>query len=288
MPQEQDRLSHRNSNQTGRASFVRFKKIRRLGLTVGLSIRHAVIVDAEVLAWSVKMDGRKTITPPTERMPTSTQEGQPVPGRLGVQRGARQSLLVLTHSWLGWALPCRTLPRSPSVLALLRPDPLLGLGEWSKNLLVKEVLPFWGVAFFGLLLSTVAARFAGTYTDAQLALNLVNLAAFGLIWVFKLFLFDRLMFGGHHHALKISLLGPGHRVPRPSGAGGMAMAVSCSIRKMKARSQRTSAFLLGGPIGIRTRVSTVIPSLRDLASTYGAERSQKQSTTETRRASSDF
>ena len=63
------------------------------------------------------------------------------------------------------------------------------------------MLPFWGVAFFGLLLSTVAARFAGTYTDAQLALNLVNLASFGLIWVCKFLLFDRFMFGGPHHAL---------------------------------------------------------------------------------------
>jgi len=173
-------------------------------LTVGLSIRHAVIVDAEVLAWSVKMDGRKTITPPTERMPH--QYGKKasrflVVSAFNVVLG--QSLLVLTHSWLGWAF---TVSNAAAVALSAGPAYILTRywvwEKWSKNMLVKEVLPFWGVAFFGLIFSTVAARFAGTYTDAQLALNLVNLAAFGLIWVFKLFLFDRLMFGGHHHTLK--------------------------------------------------------------------------------------
>ncbi len=114
-----------------------------------------------------------------------------------------QSLLVLTHSWLGWAFAV-----SNAAAVVLSAGPAYILTrywvweKWSKNRLVTEVLPFWGVAFFGLILSTLAAKFAGTYTDAQLALNLVNLASFGLIWVFKLFLFDRLMFGGHPRPLE--------------------------------------------------------------------------------------
>lgn len=114
-----------------------------------------------------------------------------------------QGLLVLAHSWLGWAFA-----GSNAAAVALSAGPAYILTrywvweKWSKNRLLTEVLPFWGVAFFGLIFSTLAAKFAGTYTDAQLALNLVNLASFGLIWVFKLFLFDRLMFGGHLRTLE--------------------------------------------------------------------------------------
>jgi len=152
----------------------------------------------------MKMDGRETVAPPLERLPR--QYGKKasrflVVSAFNVVFG--QSLLVLTHSWLGWAF---AVSNAAAVALTAGPAYLLTRywvwEKWSKNLLVKEVLPFWGVAFFGLILSTVAARIADTYTDAQLVLNLVNLAAFGLIWVFKLFLFDRLMFGGHHHTLE--------------------------------------------------------------------------------------
>ena len=117
-----------------------------------------------------------------------------------------QSLLVLTHSWLGWSFAV-----SNGAAVAIGAGPAYVLTRYwvwekrSKNHLVKEVLPFWGLAFFGLIVSTVATGIANTYTDAQVVLNLVNLASFGLIWVFKFFLFDRFMFGGHHHALEPAL-----------------------------------------------------------------------------------
>jgi len=112
-----------------------------------------------------------------------------------------QSLLVLAYSWLGWSF---ALSNGASVAIGAGPAYVLtrywAWDKQSKNHLVKEVLPFWGLAFFGLTVSTVATGITNTYTDAQVVLNLVNLVSFGLIWVFKFFLFDRFMFGGHPHA----------------------------------------------------------------------------------------
>jgi putative flippase GtrA len=150
------------------------------------------------------MDGRESVAPPLERMLRRYGKRASrflVVSTFNVVFG--QSLLVLAHSWLGWAF---AVSNAAAVAVSAGPAYLLTRywvwEKWSKNLFVKEVLPFWGLAFFGLILSTVAAGIAHTYSDAQLVLNLVNLASFGLIWVFKFFIFDRLMFGRRQHPLK--------------------------------------------------------------------------------------
>jgi putative flippase GtrA len=110
-----------------------------------------------------------------------------------------QSLLILAHSWLGWSFAVSNVA---AVSVSAGPAYILTrYWVWekrTKNHLVKEVLPFWGLAFFGLIVSTIAAGIANTYTDTQIVLNLVNLASFGVIWVFKFFILDRFMFGKHH------------------------------------------------------------------------------------------
>lgn len=114
-----------------------------------------------------------------------------------------QGLLVLNHSWLGWSFAVSNI-----VAVAVGAGPAYVLARYwvwekrSKNHLMKEVLPFWGLAFFGLIVSTFAAGLANEYTDAQIVLNIVNLASFGLIWVFKFFILDRFMFGQHHHPVK--------------------------------------------------------------------------------------
>jgi putative flippase GtrA len=113
--------------------------------------------------------------------------------------GFGQSLLVLSHSWLGWSFAVSNL-----VAVSVSAGPAYVLARYwvwrkrSKNHLVKEVLPFWGLAFLGLLVSTIAAGVANRYSNAQIVLNLVNLGSFGIIWVFKFFILDRFMFGRHH------------------------------------------------------------------------------------------
>jgi putative flippase GtrA len=114
-----------------------------------------------------------------------------------------QSLLVLSHSWLGWSFAAAN---AASVAVGTGPAYFLTrYWAWekrSRNHLVKEVLPFWALAFFGLFISTIAARTADNYSDAQIILNLVNLASFGILWVFKFFIFDCIMFGRLHRTLE--------------------------------------------------------------------------------------
>jgi putative flippase GtrA len=115
--------------------------------------------------------------------------------------GFGQGLLVLAHSGLGWSFVVSNL-----VAVMVSAGPAYVLARYwvwqkrSKNHLVKEVLPFWGLAFLGLLVSTIAAHIANRHSDAQIVLNAVNLGAFGIIWVFKFFILDRFMFGKHHHS----------------------------------------------------------------------------------------
>jgi putative flippase GtrA len=80
-------------------------------------------------------------------------------------------------------------------------------GKTGKSHLMKEIVPFWSLAFLGLVISTWAADFAEsnahhlTSSDlgVKLVVNIAALAAFGVLWIGKFFIFNRLMFV-HHHA----------------------------------------------------------------------------------------
>jgi putative flippase GtrA len=75
-------------------------------------------------------------------------------------------------------------------------------GKTGKSHLMKEIVPFWSLAFLGLVFSTWAADFAESnahhLTDSdlgtRLVVNIAALAAFGVLWVGKFFIFNRLMF----------------------------------------------------------------------------------------------
>ncbi len=80
-------------------------------------------------------------------------------------------------------------------------------GKHGKNHLTKEVLPFWAFAFAGLVLSTLIvavivphpapADADWTYT-ARVMVG--NFAGFGILWVAKFFVFEKLLFGASTHA----------------------------------------------------------------------------------------
>jgi putative flippase GtrA len=72
-------------------------------------------------------------------------------------------------------------------------------GKRGKSHFTKEILPFWGFAFAGLIMSTVAVNVAAGLTDVKIVANLANILAFGLLWVLKFFVLDSAVFGQHHH-----------------------------------------------------------------------------------------
>jgi putative flippase GtrA len=72
---------------------------------------------------------------------------------------------------------------------------------WSKrdaHSFKREVAPFWGMALLGLLLSTVAVAIVSNYTDSAIAVSLTNIASFGVLWVAKFVVLEKVLFKGEH------------------------------------------------------------------------------------------
>ena len=67
-------------------------------------------------------------------------------------------------------------------------------GKSGSHSMTAEVLPFWGMAFLGLVLSTVLVHYAEQQWDSWVLVNLANLSAFGVLWVAKFFVLDRVLF----------------------------------------------------------------------------------------------
>ncbi|MCX7619523.1 MAG: GtrA family protein [Acidimicrobiales bacterium] len=65
-------------------------------------------------------------------------------------------------------------------------------GKRGKSHWKKEVLPFWFFVVAGLVLSTVAIAFAEDHTKNRYLILGTQLSAFGLLWVLRFFLLDKL------------------------------------------------------------------------------------------------
>ncbi len=111
-----------------------------------------------------------------------------------------QGLLILFHTVAG--IPA-TLSNVMAVCISAVPAYYLNRawvwGKRGKSHFTKEILPFWGFAFAGLIMSTLAVDWATEHFDSKLIPNIANLAAFGTLWVLKFFVLDSLLFGAHHH-----------------------------------------------------------------------------------------
>ena len=69
-----------------------------------------------------------------------------------------------------------------------------------KNHVMREVVPFWSLALLGFALSTVAVWFVARQWDPHpLVINLTSLTVFGVVWIGKFFILDRVLF--KHEAL---------------------------------------------------------------------------------------
>lgn len=70
-------------------------------------------------------------------------------------------------------------------------------GKTSKSHFWKEVVPFWALAFLGLVLSTIVVGIVERYNDSTLAISAANLGAFGFLWVGKFLLLHFVLFKDH-------------------------------------------------------------------------------------------
>jgi len=67
-----------------------------------------------------------------------------------------------------------------------------------RNSFTTEVLPFWSMALLGLIISTVAVAIVDDRYDGALPVQLASVASFGVVWVLKFFVLDRLMWRHAH------------------------------------------------------------------------------------------
>lgn len=80
-------------------------------------------------------------------------------------------------------------------------------GRTGKHDLKREIIPFWGFALLGLIVSTVAVTVATSVFDVpvdpqdwkKFVPSIASLSAFGVLWVIKFFVLDAVIFGAHHH-----------------------------------------------------------------------------------------
>lgn len=86
-------------------------------------------------------------------------------------------------------------------------------GKTGRSHLMKEVLPFWGLALVGLVFSTWAVDFTHTHTvgirnnvEHTAILAAAYLGAFGTLWVVKFLIFNRFLFIDHHRDPEASAL----------------------------------------------------------------------------------
>jgi len=75
-------------------------------------------------------------------------------------------------------------------------------GKSGRSHLMKEIMPFWGMALIGLIFSTVVADAAKTMADDITTVHLLRtlivmfagLASFGVLWIAKFVILNRVLF----------------------------------------------------------------------------------------------
>lgn len=107
-----------------------------------------------------------------------------------------QTTLTICTAVLGWpGVPANLV----AVTAGAIPSYLLNrYWVWEKsgpNSFRTEILPFWIMSLLGLLLSTIAVAYAeDRWGSPSLAINIANLAGFGVLWIAKFLILDRVLF----------------------------------------------------------------------------------------------
>lgn len=82
-------------------------------------------------------------------------------------------------------------------------------GKSGRSHFMREVLPFWLIAFVSLVLSTLAVQFAARQAvnvhskDVKaMILLLADIVTYGILWVGKFTLFNRVLFKHHEPSLE--------------------------------------------------------------------------------------
>ena len=111
-----------------------------------------------------------------------------------------QIILLVFQYGFGWnGLEANTMAVAVTVVPVYVLNRYWVWGKRDKNNFVTEILPFWGMTLLGLLISTLCVAYADSHFESPLMVNLANAFGFGLVWVLKFAVLDRMMFGRERH-----------------------------------------------------------------------------------------
>lgn len=134
---------------------------------------------------------------------------------VGVVTG--QALLYLGYSVLGWeAVTANVVSVAVSSIPAYLVNRYWVWKKRGRNSLRAEVIPFWLMAFLGLLLSSVLVAVVERRTESALALGIASLSGFGVLWVAKFFVLERVLFAPVVHALEDPIDGADAHEPADS------------------------------------------------------------------------
>jgi putative flippase GtrA len=115
-----------------------------------------------------------------------------------------QGLLLFALAVLDWtAVPSNIFAVAVSSIPAYYLNRAWAWGKRGRSHLMKEVVPFWGLNFLGLVVSTafvaVAEDRAQHYSKAMenLIIMAAALAGFGILWVVKFVVLNKLLFRTH-------------------------------------------------------------------------------------------
>jgi putative flippase GtrA len=107
-----------------------------------------------------------------------------------------QMVLLIANSGWGWSGG-----RANVLAAVVSAIPAYFMSRhwvWQvegKHSLRAEIVPFWGLALLGLVVSSVLAEVADRLSDAWYVVAVASLTGYVIVWVIKFILLDRLFKG---------------------------------------------------------------------------------------------
>jgi putative flippase GtrA len=118
-------------------------------------------------------------------------------------------LLAITYGLLKWdAVPANIFAVGVSAVPSYYLNRAWAWGKRGRSHFMKEVVPFWALAFLGLLISTIAVDIADSHVQhlnhavKTLIVLATQIGAFGVLWIVKFIIFNELLFKHHPEVLE--------------------------------------------------------------------------------------
>lgn len=105
-----------------------------------------------------------------------------------------QSVLALFYSGLGWgAIPANLVSVTLGAVPNYTINRYWTWHQTGKNRLWGEIVPFWVMSFLGMVVSLFTVAYAEDRWDTGLAVGLAQVAGFGVLWLAKFLVLDKVM-----------------------------------------------------------------------------------------------